>query len=107
MGLIILLNILQVKIQKEFKVTPNYLETTEYDPELGYSMGVFICLGQHIHEVNIEDAIPFRELGRFEKIHDIVSQNDGKAFIFLSKSVHKIKKKAEQDACSKSIELIE
>lgn len=100
-------NILQVKIQKEFKVTPNYLETVEYDPENGYSMGVYICLGQQIHEVNIEDAIPFRELGHFERIHDVASQNDGKAFIFLAKSLHKIKKKAEQNACAKSIELIE
>ena len=100
-------NILQVKIQKEFKVTPNYVEMEEYDPEIGYTMGVYICLGQQIHEVNIEDAIPFRSLGTFEKVHEILTDNNGKAFIFLSKSVHKIKKKAEQDACAKSIELIE
>ena len=36
-------NILQVKIQKEFKVTPHYLEM-EHDVEQGYRMGVFLCL---------------------------------------------------------------
>ena len=39
-------NILQVKIQKEFKVTPDYLEVQEYDSENGYHMGVYLCLGQ-------------------------------------------------------------
>ena len=100
-------NILQVKIQKEFKVTPSYLEMNEHDLEVGYTMGVFICIGQQIHEVSIEDAIPFRNLGSFESIHELISDNNGKAFIFLAQSVHKIKKKAEQDACQKSIELIE
>ena len=100
-------NILQVKIQKEFKVTPSYIEIEDYDPEIGYTMGVYICLGQQIHEVRIEDAISFRTLGTFEKVHEIADNNEGKAFIFLSKSVHKIKKKAEQDACAKSIELID
>jgi dsRNA-specific ribonuclease len=100
-------NILQVKIQKEFKVTPHYIEIEEYDQEIGYTMGVFICLGQQIHEVNVDDAISFRTLGTFEHVHDVASNNDGKAFVFLCKSVHKIKKKAEQDACAKSIELID
>jgi hypothetical protein len=70
-------------------------------------MGVFICLGQQIHEVNIEDAISFRTLGTFEHVHERASENNGRIFVFLSKSVHKIKKKAEQDACAKSIELID
>jgi len=36
-------NILQVKIQKEFKVTPHYLEI-EHDIENGYKMGVYLCV---------------------------------------------------------------
>ena len=100
-------NILQVKIQKEFKVTPYYIEIEEYDPEIGYTMGVFICLGQQIHEVNNNEAISFRTLGTFEHVHELATKNDGKAFVFLAKSVHKIKKKAEQDACAKSIDLID
>ena len=98
-------NILQVKIQKEFKVTPHYLEMEEFNPDTGYSMGVFICIGQQIHEVKISDAISFKKLKTFENIHEIL-ERDEKIFVYLSHSVHKIKKKAEQVACQKSIELI-
>ena len=48
-------NILQVKIQKEFKVTPHYLEIS-HDIEHGYKMGVFLCIGQPIHTVDIRNA---------------------------------------------------
>ena len=41
-------NILQVKIQKEFKITPDYLEIS-HDIEKGYEMGVYICLNESIH----------------------------------------------------------
>ena len=41
-------NILQVMIQKEFKITPSYMEISEYDEEEGYHMGVFICMGQNV-----------------------------------------------------------
>ena len=37
-------NILQVKIQKEFKVTPHYIEIDQHDPDVGYHMGVYLCL---------------------------------------------------------------
>ena len=56
----------QVKIQKEFKVTPHYLEL-EVDQETGYKMGVYICLGQEIHEVSPEDAIDYNKFKSFEK----------------------------------------
>ena len=39
-------NILQVKIQKEFKTTPVYMEITEENSDEGYHMGVFLLLGQ-------------------------------------------------------------
>ena len=42
-------NILQVRIQKAFKVTPDYLEVSPYNNEIGYYMGVYLCLGQSIH----------------------------------------------------------
>ena len=34
-------------------------------------------------------------------------QNEEPIFIFFASGIHKIKKKAEQDACAKSIELID
>lgn len=50
-------NILQVRIQKEFKVTPDYLECSEYNMDRGYHMGVYLCLGQPIYAAKREDAI--------------------------------------------------
>tara|TARA_Y100000992_G_C21234481_1_gene477245 strand:- start:717 stop:1355 length:639 start_codon:yes stop_codon:yes gene_type:complete len=94
-------NILQVRIQKEFKVTPHYLEIQEQDDD-GYHMGVFICLGQQIHEVTPCDALPFTQFGSFSEITNYMENND-KVFVFLSNGTHKIKRKAEQIACEKAL----
>jgi dsRNA-specific ribonuclease len=95
-------NILQVKIQKEFKVTPHYLEIV-YDLEEGYKMGVYLCLGQTIHSVNIEDAVHINTLNSFKAVQDYITKNNGKIFLFLGKGQHKIKKKAEQIACNEAL----
>jgi dsRNA-specific ribonuclease len=97
-------NILQVKIQKAFKVTPHYLEI-EHDPELGYKMGVYLCLGQPIHQVNCTDAVNMTHHQNFKGIQDYVAEN-GKAFIFLGEGQHKIKRKAEQRACNEALQVI-
>ena len=97
-------NILQVKIQKEFKDTPHYIEIN-HDDEEGYRMGVYLCLGQKIHEVNKEDAIDFKIFGSFEKIQQHIELN-GKIFIYFAEGIHKIKRKAEQMACEEAIKLI-
>jgi len=94
-------NILQVKIQKAFKVTPHYLEI-EHDPDLGYKMGVYLCLGQQIHQVVTADAVKMP----FKNIQDFVAEN-GKAFVFLGEGQHKIKRKAEQIACNEALQVIE
>ena len=98
-------NILQVKIQKEFKVTPHYLEI-EHDAELGFRMGVFLCIGQPIHNVNIHDAISIDNIKTFKDIHDEISKL-GKVLIFLGEGQHKIKRKAEQTACNEALQKIE
>jgi dsRNA-specific ribonuclease len=99
-------NKLQVLIQKEFKTTPEYLEF-RHDIESGYEMGVYLCLGQEIHEVKMDDAINFTTIGSFEKIHEKLEKDKSdKLFIFMGKGVHKIKKKAEQIACEEAIKLI-
>jgi dsRNA-specific ribonuclease len=98
-------NILQVKIQKEFKVTPHYLEI-EYDLELGYKMGVYLCLGQPIHSVSHKDAIQISKFGNFKAIQDYIAEK-GKCFIFMGEGQHKIKRKAEQIACNEAIKSIE
>ena len=97
-------NILQVKIQKEFKVTPHYLEM-EHDPEEGYKMGVYLCLGQPIHSVNYTDAIHINTINNFKAVHDYMAEN-GKIFLFLGEGQHKIKRKAEQIACNEAINFL-
>ncbi len=96
-------NRLQVIIQKEFKTTPEYVELEINDD--GYTMGIYICLGDKIYNMDINNAVNFSALGNFQKIHDILEKNN-KALIFLTKSTHKIKKKAEQNACEHAIYLI-
>ena len=100
-------NILQVKIQKEFKTTPDYIELSR-DADNGYTMGLFLCLGQPLHEVadRTDSAISFESLpDGFASVHRII-ETTGKAFIFFAQSSHKIKKKAEQIASELSIKHI-
>jgi dsRNA-specific ribonuclease len=97
-------NILQVKIQKEFKVTPHYLEIN-HDPEIGYRMGVFLCLGQQVYNLNYINAIDIKQLKTFKQIHDYINEN-GKIFVFMGEGQHKIKRKAEQIACNEALTFI-
>ncbi len=95
-------NILQVKIQKEFKVTPHYLEISN-DLEEGYKMGVYLCLGQPIHSVEIKDALHINSFNNFKAVQEHLLANDGKIFLFLGEGQHKIKRKAEQMACEEAL----
>jgi dsRNA-specific ribonuclease len=105
-------NKLQVIIQKEFKITPDYVElkTPKLDDaddnDRYYVMGVYICFGQNIHNAKISDAITFDSLGSFKSIHELLEKQD-KLLVFLTKAEHKIKKKAEQLACDQAIQLFE
>ena len=98
-------NILQVKIQKKFQDTPHYIEISHND-ETGYNMGVYLCLGQKIHEVKKENAIDFNLFGSFDKIQERF-EDEGNIFVFFSKGIHKIKRKAEQMACEETLKLLE
>ena len=99
-------NILQVKIQKTFKVTPYYLEIS-HEIEEGYKMGVYLCLGQSIHNVSIKDSISITKLKHFNAIQEYISNNNGKIFLFLGEGLHKIKRKAEQIACNEALKFLE
>jgi len=98
-------NILQVKIQKEFKVTPHYIETDEFNMETGYKMGVYLCLGQPIHTVSYKNAIPIHKFKTYQEIHQHMSIHK-KILVFLGEGKHKIKKKAEQIACDSAISIL-
>jgi dsRNA-specific ribonuclease len=95
-------NILQVKIQKEFKTTPDYLEI-QHDAETGYTMGVFLCLGKEIYHVDSKCAINYSELKSFAKIREIYEER-GHILVHFASGTHKIKKKAEQMACELAIQ---
>jgi len=98
-------NILQVKIQKEFKVTPHYIEMS-YDTEEGYKMGVYLCLGQQIYNLTHQNSVDIREIKTFKNIHEYMNAH-GKIFLFMGEGQHKIKRKAEQIACYEAIKSIE
>lgn len=94
-------NILQVKIQKEFKKTPEYF-IIKYDSEMRYTMGVYLCGIENIQQKDIHKAVSIDTLKTFENI------KKGKdAIVFLGSGTHKIKKKAEQLACLDAITKIE
>ena len=99
-------NILQVKIQKEFKVTPHYVEL-EVTEEEGYRMGVFLCVGEQIYNMDITKAESYESFGSFTAIStrlNEMEQSERKILVFLGEATHKIKKKAEQVACQTVIQ---
>ena len=93
-------NLFQVVIQKDFKTTPDYIEINN-DPEEGYTMGVYLCLGAPIYEMNYEKAIPYDNFNSLQDIHNLY-ESIGNVFIVFGTGTHKVKKKAEQIACSKA-----
>ncbi len=95
-------NILQVKIQKEFKVTPDYMEIEQHDMDNGYHMGVYLRLGIPIHMADIHSAMRIDQFKSYNDIHMHMSQHN-KILLFLGEGIHKIKKKAEQVACDSAI----
>jgi dsRNA-specific ribonuclease len=90
-------NILQVKIQREFKITPDYLEMLPHNPSIGYIMGVYLCVGQMIYNLHPSEAMSVEQFTSFREIHEHIAVH-GKIFLFLGQGTHKIKKKAEQIA---------
>jgi dsRNA-specific ribonuclease len=104
-------NLLQVVLQKAFKVTPVYLEISEWNEDQGYHMGVFLCIGQHHHGLTYNDAIQIKDLTIVSKkvtenIEQYLSNVEDKIWLFLGDSKHKIKKKAEQAACKNGLDTI-
>lgn len=98
-------NILQVKVQKEFKTTPVYLEIMR-DSDHGYTMGVYICVGHPLHVLEPKKAEPFKHYGSFHTIQEEIAMNK-QIFVCLGTGTHRVKKKAEQSACQQAIVLID
>jgi dsRNA-specific ribonuclease len=96
-------NILQVKLQKEFKTTPEYVEI--HHDETGYEMGVYLCLGQAIWNTTIQKAVDFKVFGSFDKIHQYLETSPS-VLVYLGRGKHKIKKKSEQMACEEALKCL-
>jgi len=104
-------NILQVKIQKEFKVTPLYLELG-YDSNTGFHICVFLNVNYHIQDDDIvgsELKCSYNTLDEFtsyDEIHETIAQQNN-ILLFLGNGNHKIKRKAQQIACKNAIESLQ
>lgn len=98
-------NLLQVKLQKLYKVTPHYIEIS-HDIETGFKMGVYLSLGEDIHKVEMRNALDFKELKTFQTISEVFEKN-GKVLVLLGSGVHKIKRKAEFFACKIALDIID
>ena len=93
-------NLLQVKIQKEFKITPTYIIHSEDDNT--FDMGVYLILPSRDSQMKDEDIIEQAEdIDNIEEIDPL----ENKIYL-LGKGVHKIKKKAEQIASEIAIKKI-
>jgi dsRNA-specific ribonuclease len=90
-------NILQVKVQREFKTTPEYVEIMHN--ERGYHMGVYLCLGAPIYKLDIKKAVPFQQYGSFAAI-----PKSKALLVHMGSGIHKIKKKSEQLACESALQ---
>jgi dsRNA-specific ribonuclease len=102
--------ILQVKIQKKFKVTPYYIEIiddndTNVDNEYGYTMGVYLCIGQNIYNQNKTCVYLGEDINTFDDVTEYLEKH-GAIYMLMGKSTNKIKRKAEQDACNNILKLL-
>jgi hypothetical protein len=79
------------------------MEVVEHDADVGYHMGVYLCLGQPAFGLKHQHSIPCTHFNSFSQIHQQMSVS-GKVFLFLGEGKHKIKKKAEQTACEEALE---
>ena len=99
-------NILQVKIQKKFKITPDYVD---FDPEdkSTYLMGVFLCLNCKVYNMDPIKARNLSEFKTLDAIESYANENpEEPLFVLLGKAENKTKKKAEQIACKIAIDYL-
>ena len=67
-------------------------------------MGVYLCLGQAIYESTPETALMWSDFKSFHAVQEYMQEND-KVLILLGVGQHKIKKKAEQEACESALKM--
>lgn len=89
-------NQLQIKIQKEYKVTPEYCVI--HEDENTYHVGVYLAIQYPKQNMCHENATPLTSLPIYGE--------DSTCFICLGEGKHKVKKKAEQEASMNAIRAI-
>lgn len=89
-------NILQVRIQKTFRITPDYVEIKQCR-EKGYQVAVMLAIGEPIYKHNLADAIPYTRFGSLQAINETAVEKPS-MLVHLANGSHKVKKKAEQAA---------
>ena len=94
---------LQELLQSEFKTTPHIMEVTSFSQEMGYHMGVYLCLGQQAYGIHHQDALLYTNFNSFHNIHMYMAKHQ-KIFMFMGEGYHRIKQTAEQMACKEAIE---
>lgn len=97
-------NKFQVIIQKQFKLTPDYIEIAN-TPDEGYTMGVYIAIGAPVYSFNPSEALDFTQFETLNKLEEFASP-ERPVLVFMGRGTHKTKKKAEQIACENAINLI-
>ena len=93
---------LQELLQIEFKVTPVPMEIS-YSAEKGYHMGIYLCIGCSMHNIQLSNTMTYRQFNTFYDIHKYMAVHH-KIVVFLGEGYHKIKQTAEQFACKQAIE---
>jgi hypothetical protein len=82
-------NILQVKIQKEFKITPDYIEMGGVGRE-GTRWACFSVWDKKYTPLNTR-TLPVTDFSSFQEIHNYMSIHN-RILVFLGEGTHKLKK---------------
>jgi ribonuclease-3 len=101
-------NILQVIIQKRYKITPSYIELN-HNNDTGYLMGVYISIGKNLYsyeDIIENETINIDKFNSFIEIDNYITNNNGKIVLFLGKGIHKIKRKSEQMGCYNVLQIL-
>ena len=92
-------NILQVKVQKIFKLTPHYVDVS-HDPTIGYTIRVYMSFGIHIRTAldTLEPIHISKYDYNLDKLRNELDPNSV-LLVELGNGTHRVKRKAEQIAC--------
>ena len=92
----------QELLQSEFKVTPYTMEINSLNSDVGYNMGVYLCVNEVTYGKKHSNTLINGNFSSFENIHSYIAKNQS-IYLFLGEGTHKTKQVAEQIACKHAI----